>query len=292
MTGVQTCALPICTDGGNGIMVLDFGFAHAGDIIEIYDVVIEEAECPAIEHTYTVAGGSEAAFGTTWDPTNTANDMVKQEDGTYKWEKAELALAAGSIGFKVCEDHAWTVAYPAQDYLLAIPETGIYTIVITYNPEGNVVDAVATKTGDAVVIPTIAMHGNFLGSWADTENFTVADGNATASLTLTLAIGNYEFGMRIGGSGNWTANGAAFSRENNSAVVEAGSGNLTLAADIAGDYIFTWTFATNTLAITFPQGEGIGNTAVDAQVVKMIENGQLIIIKNGVRYNAQGAIVR
>ncbi len=278
--------------GGNGIMVLDFGFAHAGDIIEIYDVVIEEAECPAIEHTYTVAGGSEAAFGTTWDPTNTANDMVKQEDGTYKWEKAELALAAGSIGFKVCEDHAWTVAYPAQDYLLAIPETGIYTIVITYNPEGNVVDAVATKTGDAVVIPTIAMHGNFLGSWADTENFTVADGNATASLTLTLAIGNYEFGMRIGGSGNWTANGAAFSRENNSAVVEAGSGNLTLAADIAGDYIFTWTFATNTLAITFPQGEGIDNTAVENQVVKMIENGQLIIIKNGVRYNAQGTIVR
>ena len=33
--------------GGNGIMVLDFGFAHAGDIIEIYDVVIEETECPA-----------------------------------------------------------------------------------------------------------------------------------------------------------------------------------------------------------------------------------------------------
>ena len=32
--------------GGNGIMVLDFGFAKAGDIIEIYDVVIEETEAP------------------------------------------------------------------------------------------------------------------------------------------------------------------------------------------------------------------------------------------------------
>ena len=38
--------------------------------------------------------------------------------------------------------------------------------------------------------------------------------------------------------------------------------------------------------------QGVENTAVDAKVVKMIENGQLIIIKNGVRYNAQGAIVR
>ena len=32
--------------GGNGVMVLDFGFAKAGDVIEIYDVVIEETEAP------------------------------------------------------------------------------------------------------------------------------------------------------------------------------------------------------------------------------------------------------
>lgn len=31
---------------GNGLMVLDFGFAKAGDVIEIYDVVIEETEAP------------------------------------------------------------------------------------------------------------------------------------------------------------------------------------------------------------------------------------------------------
>lgn len=277
--------------GGNGILVLDFGFAHAGDIIEIYDVVIEETECPQVEHTYTVAGGSDVAFGTTWDPANTANDMVLVE-GLYTWEKADLTLAAGSIGFKVCEDHAWTVAYPAQDYQLTIPEAGIYTITITFNADSKEINAVATKTGDAVVVPTIAMHGNFTGSWADTENFTVAEGDATASLTLNLAAGNYEFGMRIGGSGNWTANGAAFSRENKSAVVEAGSGNLTLAADLAGDYVFTWTFETNTLSITFPIGDGIDNTAVEAKAIKRIVNGELRIEMNGVIYNAQGQVVK
>ena len=36
----------------------------------------------------------------------------------------------------------------------------------------------------------------------------------------------------------------------------------------------------------------IDNTNIDAKVVKFFENGQLIIIKNGVRYNAQGAVVR
>lgn len=33
----------------------------------------------------------------------------------------------------------------------------------------------------------------------------------------------------------------------------------------------------------------IDNTNVDAKTVKVIENGQLIIIKNGIRYNALGA---
>ncbi|MBQ4394312.1 MAG: hypothetical protein II825_03345 [Paludibacteraceae bacterium] len=279
--------------GGNGILVLDFGFAHAGDIIEIYDVVIEETECPQVEHTYTVAGGSDVAFGTTWDPANTANDMAMNDDGIYVWEQTELTLAAGNIEFKVCEDHAWTVAYPAQNYVLNIPEAGIYTVWIHFDPANdNTVTAGAIKTGDAVVIPTIAMHGNFTGSWADTENFTVAEGNATASLTLNLTAGNYEFGMRIGGAGNWTSNGVAFTRENNAAEVVAGQGNLTLAADLAGDYVFTWTFETNTLSIAFPIGDGIDNTAVEAKAIKRIVNGQLRIEMNGVEYNAQGQVVK
>lgn len=208
---------------------------------------------PAPAHTYTVAGSSEVAFGTIWASANTANDMEMNDDGIYVWERTELTLPAGSIEFKVCEDHGWDVAYPGSNYQLAIPEAGIYTIWIHFDPaNGNQVTAGAIKTGDAVVIPTIAMHGNFTGSWADTENFTIAEGNATAALTLELAAGNYEFGMRIGGSGNWTANGAAFTRENSSAVIAAGSGNLTLAADAAGEYTFTWTYETNTLAITFP----------------------------------------
>ena len=263
----------------NGLNFYAFAFKAAGGVT------------PEPTHTYTVAGGSDVAFGTAWAPSNTANDMTLVE-GLYTWEKTELELAAGVIEFKVCEDHAWTTAYPAQNYQLNIQEAGIYTITITFNADTKEVNAVATKTGSAVVIPTIAMHGNFLGSWADTENFAVAEGDATASLTLHIAAGNYEFGMRIGGSGNWTSNGVAFTRENNAAEVVAGQGNLTLAADIAGDYIFTWTFETNTLTITFPIGAGIDNTAVDAQIIKTIENGQLIIIKNGVKYDVHGTIIR
>ena len=248
---------------------------------------------PAPEHTYTVAGDNTDLFGTAWAPANAANDMVLQEDNTYKWEKADLTLAVGTIEFKVCEDHAWTNCWPAQNYQLSIAESGIYTITIYYNPnDNNYVGAVATKTGEAVVVQTIAMHGNFLGNWADTENFDIAEGNATASLKLNMAAGNYEFGMRIGGSGNWTSNGVAFTRENNSAEVVAGSGNLKLAADAAGEYTFTWTYETKTLSIAFPTATAIQNTEVNAKAVKVMENGQMYIIKNGVKYNAIGTMIK
>ena len=264
------------------------------DTIWLRANIVEPA--PAPEHTFTVAGDNVDVFGTSWDPTNTANDMVLQDDNTYKWEKTGLTLPKGQIAFKVVKDHDWSNganAYPADNYIINIAEAGIYTIDIYFNPnDNNYVGAVVTKTGDAVVIPTIAMHGNFLGNWADTQNFAVAEGDATASLTLNLAAGNYEFGMRIGGSGNWTANGVAFTRENSAAVVVAGSDNLKLAADVAGDYTFTWTYETNTLSITFPTATAIENTNAAVKAVKMIENGQMIIIKNGVKYNAQGAIVK
>ena len=246
---------------------------------------------PEVSHTYTVAGDNATIFGTTWDVTNTANDMELQEDNTYKWEKENLELPVGNIAFKVAQDHSWSVNWPSENYVLAIAESGSYTITITFNAETKEVAAVATKTGDADVTPSVAMHGDFnKPGWADTENFTIAEDKASASLTLTLAADRYKFGMRIGGSGNWTANGAQFSRENPSAEVVAGSGNLVLTTDVEGDYTFTWTYETNTLTITFPaKEEGISNTVVDVKVVKTIENGQLVIIKNGVKYNVQGA---
>ena len=109
--------------------------------------------------------------------------------------------------------------------------------------------------GDPVVDEpaVIKLHGNFTGDWANTTAFTLSEDKKTATLKLTLNKGNYEFGMRIGADDNWTSNGVAFTRENKSAAVAAGTGNLTLAADTKGDYTFTWTYATNTLAIEFPE---------------------------------------
>ncbi len=205
------------------------------------------------EDTWTVAGSSTVAFGTSWDPTNTANDMVKQNDGTFKWEKENLELADGSVNFKVAKNHSWDEAYPSQDYKLAIDAAGIYTITITFEPDNsNNVSAIATKTGEAVVVPTVIMHGTFVSSdWADTEAFAKSEDKKSASLKLTLAAGDIEFGMKL--DGEWKANGATITRENASTSLASGSGNMHLTADVDGEYTFTYTYETQTLEVTFPK---------------------------------------
>ena len=245
------------------------------------------------EHTYTVAGNSEVAFGTEWAPTNTANDMIKQEDGSYKWEKTELTLPAGPIMFKVCEDHAWTVAYPGDNYNLSIPEAGVYTITITFTPaEDNKVDAVATKTGSADVDPTVAVKGSWDG-WATALNFELSQDKKTATLTIeNITAGKYEFKVILN-EGDWRSNAQEFTRENASATGITGNmANMILIADIEGPYSFTWTFETNALSITFPTITGIEETIAEGKAVKVVRDGMVIIMKGDKNFNMMGQRVK
>lgn len=219
----------------------------------------------------TVAGDNATLFGSTWAPTATANDMTLQNDGTYKFEKTGVALSAGKVNFKACANHAWTNAWPSDNYSLSIPESGNYTITITFNPATLSVSATADLEEAVVVIPNIQLHSNIQNpSWASTANFDIAGNNETASLTLTgVTKGSYEFGVKI--DGTWTSNGTAFTRDNNSHAVVAGSSpNCTFNADRNGDYTFTWTYATNTLEIGYPAipSQSVTFNSLASQILK------------------------
>ena len=70
-----------------------------------------------VTKTYTVAGdsegdntGSDAVFGTAWDPTNTSNDL-SLVGGTVYSKTYSNVKGGTQLSFKVCENHAWTIAY-------------------------------------------------------------------------------------------------------------------------------------------------------------------------------------
>ena len=252
-------------------------------------VVGPYVEPSGVEHTYTVAGSSAVAFGTAWDPTNTANDMAKQDDGSYKWEKANLELPAGTIEFKVCQDHAWTTCWPAQNYALNVSEAATYTLKITFTPASGNVGAELVKTGSAEIDPTVSAKGGW-DNWAAEVVFVLADNKETATGALNLEPGNYEFKVILNG-GDWRSNGYSYHREFTGAENITGNGdNMVLQADVAGEYTLTWKFATNALNITFPVASGIDNTNVAVKAQKMIINGQLFIIRDGQMFNAQGQL--
>lgn len=252
-------------------------------------VVGPYVEPSGVEHTYTVAGSSAVAFGTAWDPTNTANDMAKQDDGSYKWEKANLELPAGTIEFKVCQDHAWATCWPAQNYPLNVSEAATYTLKITFTPASGNIGAELVKTGSAEIDPTVSAKGGW-DNWAAEVVFVLADNKETATGALNLEPGNYEFKVILNG-GDWRSNGYSYHREFTGAENITGNGdNMVLQADVAGEYTLTWTFATNALNITFPVASGIDNTNVAVKAQKMIINGQLFIIRDGQMFNAQGQL--
>lgn len=208
--------------------------------------------------TYTVAGEPATVFGDLWNEKSTANEMEKQTDGTYKWEKTGLELSGGSIAFKVVKDHDWNAganAWPAENYVLNLDGSGVYTITITFDPANdNAVNASATKTAELVIHPTVKLHGDFTGTgnWADTDEFVLDDSKDNASLTLTLAKGTYEFGVRFDGA--WADNSAWIDRDNNLTYIAPGDDgeNMHIEADIAGKYKFNYNFDSGLLLVEYP----------------------------------------
>lgn len=72
------------------------------------------------------------------------------------------------------------------------------------------------------------------------------------------------------------------------------AGEITLAAGSydAGDVVIKLVVNTSNIfgvRIDQLQGEGVDHVGDNAKAVKFFENGQLVIIKNGVKYNALGA---
>lgn len=108
------------------------------------------------DKTYTVAGAPEktgagvddSLFGKTWEPTLTANDMVKGDDGIYRLTKENVTLEAKIYEYKVVVNHAWGTSYPSSNAKLEITEAGNYNVTFTFNESTKEVGATATEIVD------------------------------------------------------------------------------------------------------------------------------------------------
>ena len=215
----------------------------------------EEAEtklAAPLPETWNIVGAA-GLMGKDWDLNAAENAMTKQEDGTYKLEKKGITIVAGTYEYKAAKDHGWTVAIPQDgNQKLTISTSGIYDVTFVLDVTAKKLTATATLKQAAVVIPTIVIAGD-MNSWSQTKDkFTMSADSLTATFKATLAVKNYGFKMIVGGA--WHSDGKTITRAANSTKFTGAnsSTNSTLKADIAGEYLFTWEYATKTLTVTYP----------------------------------------
>ena len=152
--------------------------------------------------------------------------------------------------------------------------------------------------------PAISIVGNFKGdeTWGSGAHpMTIAGDKASASVTFALEAGAYEmkvwlegFYLSLNGEGETLYQiHRDWNHADNVNMVNSGR-NFELVADQAGDYTFTWTFASQNIEVSFPEKipTPVENIQTDGKSVKRIVNGELRIIRDGKTFNALGAEVK
>lgn len=174
-------------------------------------------------------------------------------------------LEAGTYQFKVLDGDAWK----GFDDLTAVAD------YLYFDGSGNVCFRLAEagdvtvnyKSGELFTVagnfaaPSVSLAGS-MNEWSATAN-VLTDNGATASATINLAAGDYEFKMVV--EGTWLTRqgdgGKSYELHRGWRTVDGVNeivnegGNMTLQADAAGEYTFTWEYATNTLIVTYPTGD-------------------------------------
>ena len=166
-----------------------------------------DVEIPDVD-TWTVAGSSIALFGTSWDKTNTDNDMTLV-NGLYTWTNERAELTTSGFSFKVLLNHDWGTAYPSSNYDQAIDKHGYYKVVITFDAETHEITCTPTLLEEIIDVedPIYTVAGTpaalFGTEWAPAleanEMTKGQDGIYTwTKNAVELTAGNVEFKVVLG----------------------------------------------------------------------------------------------
>jgi len=201
-----------------------------------------------VDNSYTVAG-SEEVLGSNWSVTDTNNDMTLGADGIYTLTKTDVEIAAGfTLAFKVAYGHDWATAYPSANYTYDFTESGVYTLVFTFNPTTEEVGFTATKTADAedpaegdVVYNVAGSEASVFGTtWdpANTDNnMTLVDGIYTLTKTDIEMTAGTTLEFKVVKGNAWGT--------------EYPSDNYTYTFDKTGKYTLVFMFNAETTEVGF-----------------------------------------
>lgn len=237
----------------NGTYDVTFTYVPSIPSLEAVATLIEPSVDP-VQTTITIKGKVPAEwtnaiyvylYSTDADGFHAATQEGEWWSYTYSGESS-------SINAIFVNGSSWSglPAYYQTVDITDISADACYELTYHTGAKATYVGVDCPSTPEPPVVLGVRLYGDFItpGNPMDTEIFTGDD--ESVSLKMNLLEGNYVFGLVI--NDVMIVNGAAFTRENPSAEITDGNNELTLDADVDGEYTFTWTFASNTLSIDYP----------------------------------------
>jgi hypothetical protein len=179
----------------------DFIMAAAGSnnmgLDALYITGTGEVTVP--EDTYTLVGNCTAIFGKEWDTTNSANDMVKGEDGIYTKTYEGVELTNGyKVEYKVVKNNAYENGqWPLngnQDYTVWEGD-GKYDVTFTFDLANNSVSCNMVKQQPASVTATFNFadpnfRENIGEAMTDTKGYIYNETFTAEGATLQITGGS------------------------------------------------------------------------------------------------------
>jgi hypothetical protein len=212
--------------------------------------------------TWTVAGSDATLFGETWNPALEANDMTETSTGVFTWTKENVTLDGSDIKFKVCKNHAWSEAYPGNDWVINSNVSGYsngagrYDVTITMDVNNEHYITVVMDYLGAVVLPdaeitSVEIRGATTKDWEESSQFNLTleegtDNVYTGTIDLRTSVNDAYFKLVVNDD-NWIGYSANLIDQTGLAITsEAGDGSNLVLANSDGVYMTytvtaTWT---------------------------------------------------
>ena len=174
--------------------------------------------------TFVLQGNGKYLISVTSDLKMTiteANQMEKQEDGTYKKAWSNVELPVGTIEYKIVKDgNIWI---PGGDNLsYSIAEAGNYDVTVTFNPQ----------TEEANMIVEAAVEKDITGTWDYSDPDVMAATMALSGSNEAGEVNSIENTLKM----TVVANGAAFRNNGNNIQVRSGA-EFRIPVRAAGDIV-------------------------------------------------------
>ena len=219
--------------------------------------------------------------------TGDLDSLAVKDDGlrNYAYLGLKVKQAGALLNFRLAKGSTVKVKFGnvAKTPLVSInggeyAEMTITDKVYSYTAEEEAIVSIKTADGSAVVFQQIMINEDIQAPELFTITCAAAE-HGTVSAAYKMGIPGEVIKL-------------SFTMDEGYTVASCYANDVEIVGTAEGEF-FTMPAANVTITATFgDETTAIDNTNAELKAVKVIENGQIFIIKNGVKYNAQGAVVR